>query len=78
MIAMLIAAWRALFVTFVVAVLGKLMFYVCWGVCAMCLLMSQDGKSPLLFASVGGQVEVVSALLGAGASVNHADQVFME
>ncbi len=44
----------------------------------MCLWMSQDGWTPLHFAVEGGHVEVMAALIGAGASVNHANKVLIE
>ncbi len=70
-------AWRVLVGAAVVIVLVKLMLYG-GRVCAMCLWMSQDGWTPLHVASTGGHVEVVSALIGAGASVNHTNKVFIE
>ena len=45
-------------------------------VCHVCV--SQHGMTPLLFASQNGHVEVVNALLAAGANVQAADEVGSE
>ena len=38
-------------------------------------LYLQDGKSPLVVASLGGHVEIVKLLLDKGAEVNHLNKV---
>ena len=45
-------------------------------VCHECV--SQHGMTPLLFASQNGHVEVVNALMAAGADVQAADEVGSE
>jgi ankyrin repeat protein len=38
----------------------------------VCVVWQTDGRTPLLMASQNGHVEVVRALVGAGAAVNQA------
>jgi hypothetical protein len=40
--------------------------------CGVCGLVQADGATPMYIASVYGNVEVVRALVGAGAAVNQA------